>query len=452
MSTRNRGRRRPAPMAGEQTIAAFDSASAMHASLANALRGKPFWHVGQGRAAAFATRVGGRTPWPILRSIYAQIGANEGLPPDQLDRVDLDAVAAYLTGRYPVRRFPAVMVGSSNGALTHLAAAAQIPWLPGTTLIPVSRWHDPHDLDAALDFSRRVAPPLLDRNPDIVLHHMHDQIQDELMVAKMAYFRMKWRRLPPAYETFLRDRLLPEAPVILVEDTSTWTVVRVGRRHVFQPGAQGGVPAETYLARAKTPTPDDTAAEAEWGAEPDLTAALEQWCQSHGHPLVRISYHGPQAPAHAVAETFRSWYRRRGEDDTRLLVPCFILLDPWTTIDVAAVPYWTFFAVQPALAALRDHLDRTAPYHRAHVLLFEHGADSLGIAPPAAWEAALTDHGCPTDFLGLDRRRFPHDISFMARYGPNLSKLSRARSPWSPMGVEEMLNGLSRHGVRVIGR
>jgi hypothetical protein len=228
--------------------------------------------------------------------------------------------------------------------------------------------------------------------------------------------------------------------------------VRVSSRHVFQPGAQGGAPADTYLARPRTPKPDDTAAEAEWGAEPDLTETREQWCQSHGHPLVRITFHGPQAPAHAVAETFRGWYRRRGEDDSRLLVPCFILLDPWTTIDVAAVPYWTFFAVQPALEGLRDHLDRTEPYREAHLMLFQHGADSLGIASPAAWHAALANRGCTTDFLGLDRRRFPHDISFMARYGPKLSKLSRARSPWSPMGLEEMLNDLRRHGIRVTER
>ena len=86
--------RRPRPvrdLAPEETVASFDSASAMHASIAAALRGQSFWHIGQ------------------------------------------------------------------------------IPWLPGTTLLPVSRRHDPEDVEAALEFGRRTAPALLERNPDIVL-------------------------------------------------------------------------------------------------------------------------------------------------------------------------------------------------------------------------------------------------------------------------------------------
>lgn len=66
---------------------------------------------------------------------------------------------------------------------------------------------------------------------------MHDQVQDKLMVARMTYFRTKWRQLPEAYARFLTDCLTPSAPVILVEDVSRWPVVRVGDRHVFQSGA-----------------------------------------------------------------------------------------------------------------------------------------------------------------------------------------------------------------------
>ncbi len=433
-----------------QAVAAFDSASAMHASVAAALRGQSFPHLGQGRLAAHATRIGGRLPWPALRGVYARIGAAEGLRPQQLGTVDLAAVAGWLADQIPARSYPAVLLGSSNGALTHLAGAMQIPWLPGTMLVPVRRTGDPSDVEAAMRFGIDVAPPLLRRNPDIVLHHMHDQGQDELMAAKMAYFRVKWASLPDAYARFLTDRLAPGAPVIVVEDTSTWPVVRVGERHVFQPGAQGGVQPEEYLRRPRTPATDGVAPEAEWGAEPGFGAAVARWCVEHGHPLVTLHYRGPQTPAaHAVAETFRSWYRSRGEADQRLLVPCFVLGDPWLTINTASVPFWTFFSVQPALAALRDHLERTEPYREAHVMLFEHGADSLGIAAPAEWERALADAGVEVDFLGLDRARFPHDISFLARYGPAMRELSPASQLWSPLGVGEALGGLESAGLEV---
>jgi hypothetical protein len=74
----------------------------------------------------------------MLRGIYSRIGASEGINPRRLGDVDLSAVAGAFAERYPKRRYPAVLLGSSNGALTHLAAAMQVPWLPDTVLVPVA--------------------------------------------------------------------------------------------------------------------------------------------------------------------------------------------------------------------------------------------------------------------------------------------------------------------------
>ncbi len=98
-----------------------------------------------------------------------------------------------------VTHYPAVLVGASNGALVHLAAAAGVPWLPQTLLVPVRRpGADPHAPEAALEFGLRFAPALLAANPHVALHQMHDANQDELMVSEMPYFRIKHLRLPPA--------------------------------------------------------------------------------------------------------------------------------------------------------------------------------------------------------------------------------------------------------------
>jgi hypothetical protein len=135
-------------------------------------------------------------PWPVVRQVYTRVGASEAVVPDRLADVDLDAVAGWLTEGYPPRRYPAALVASSNGALAHLAAALQVPWLPGTVLVPVARTGDPHRPVDALRFGERVAARLLAANPHVVLHQMHDPVQDELMVARMAYFRMKCGRCP----------------------------------------------------------------------------------------------------------------------------------------------------------------------------------------------------------------------------------------------------------------
>lgn len=438
---------RTAAIAPSDVVAAFDSATVLHGGLAAALRGEPFPHLDNGTPMAAAVRAAGKLPWSILRHLYTRIGASEGLDPTQLDRVDMDAVAGWLADGYPDRQYPGVLIGSSNGAVAHLAAAMQTPWLPGTVLVPVSRVADPTRPDDALAFGRRHAPRFLDANPGVTLHHMHDHVQDELMVARMTYFRTKWSTLPKAYARFLRERLAPGAPVVLVEDTSSWPVVRVDDRHLFQTGAQGGCDPETYLREPHAPRPDDQAPEAEWGADPGLSAAVETWCAANGHPLIRVSYHGPQTPAHAVATVMRDWYRSRGEAADRLLVPSFIVGDPWRTLATASVPYWTFFSVQPALRALDDHLARSDPYRTVDVLLFQHGADSEGIATPDQWEAVVRRHGAEPRFPALDRRKFPHDIAVNARYDHALRALPRARRHWSPMpardGIEQLLHRLA---------
>lgn len=434
----------------DRSAASFDSATALQASLAAALNGSGFPYLGQSAPAARAVRAAARLPWPLLRRLYSRLGASEGVRPDDLGRVDLAGVAGWLAGRLPRRRQPAVMIGSSNGALVHLAAALQVPWLPGTVLVPVRRTGDPDRPDEALRFGARVAPSLLDRNPDVVLHQMHDQVQDELMVAEMAYFRVKWQRLPEAYGRYLAETLAPGAPVIMIEDGSQWPVVQVGERHLFQAGAQGGLDPAGYLDRPHTPAPDTVAAEAEWGAAPALTESVADWCADHDHPLIRLRYGSPQTPAHPVATIFRSWYRERGEPADRLMVPSFVLGDPWRMINSGSVPYWTFFSVRSALTALDDHLSRTDPYREIAVLPFQHGVWSAGIATPEDWARIGRAHRAEVAFPGLRRSAFPHDIGYLGRYGDALNRLPSATEPWRPLPLRQALAGLRDDPAMII--
>jgi hypothetical protein len=60
---------------------------------------------------------------------------------------------------------------------------------------------------------------VLERNPELELHHMHDPVQDRLMVRRMSYFRLKTLSLSETYRTL---RTIPEryglpAPLTLAE-------------------------------------------------------------------------------------------------------------------------------------------------------------------------------------------------------------------------------------------
>jgi hypothetical protein len=432
----------------EDAVASFDSASAFLASLARALRHEDFPYLGQSRLKVplvYASRV---LPTPLRRRAYALASGREGLSPDDLARVDMEKVAAWVTSRYGERAVPAVFVGSSNGALTHLAAASGVPWLPQTLLVPVRRpGADVDDYRAAADFGIRHAHKLLDPNPGIHLHHMHDANQDALSASQMAYFRIKWQRLPEAYRAFLQRCLSPGAPVIVVRDTSAWPVTRYDDRHVFQAGARGGMSAQEYLDLPGVPAPDDTAPEAEWGFAEALLDAVRAWAEPAGHPVIEIRYDHPQHPAAAVADTMRTWLRSRGYPAERLLVSSFIVHDPWRTLATASVPFWTFFPVQSAADDLRAYLDE-AGYDDIDIMLFSHGVSSRGIAEARTWEQLAHRARRQGRLLGTDPTAFPADFPVFVRYAKQLRALPQADGQFTTMSVEDALRGLAA-GSRV---
>jgi hypothetical protein len=432
--------RRVAP---EDSVAAFDSASAFLTSLALALHHEAFEYLGQSRLKVPLVYASKALPAPLRRRAYAMASGREGVPPDRLGGIDLEQVAMWAAAKYPDRSFPAVLLGSSNGALTHFAAACGIPWLPQTMLVPVRRsGADPEDYRGAAEFGVEHGPRLLDGNPGVQLHHMHDANQDALSASQMAYFRVKWRLLPEAYRRFLEQRLLPGAPIILVRDTSSWPVTRYGNSHVFQVGAQGGMSAEEYLARPDVPSPNDTAPEAEWGFAEPLNEAIRAWAAIAGHPVVEIEYDHPQDPSAAVATTTRSWLRDRGEPAQRLLVSSFIVHDPWRTITTGSVPFWTFFPVCSAAADLAAHLD-TAAYDDIDIMLFSHGVHSQGLADAHAWQQLADRARRHGRLLGTDPSAFPTDFPVFVRYTQALRSLSDAVTPWRPLSVADALTGLT---------
>jgi hypothetical protein len=427
----------------QDAVASFDSASAFLESLARALQQRDFPHLGQSRLKVPLVLASRALPLGLRRRAYSIASGREGVRPHRLGDVDLADAADWVAGHYPERRFPALLLGSSNGALTHLAAHCGVPWLPQTLLVPVRRpKSDPRDISAAMHFGGQHARRLLDANPDIHLHHMHDPNQDWLTLSHMAYFRVKWLRLPEAYGRFLRERLLPGAPVIVVRDRSTWPVSRIGDRHTFQLGAQGGMSPEDYLAAPDAPRPDGEAPEAEWGFSGELLQTVRAWAITHGHPVVEISYGHPQDPSAAVAETTRAWLRSRGETPHRLLVSSFVVHDPWRTITTASVPFWTFFPVRRAAQDLSRYLDHAA-YDDIDVMLFNHGTDSVGLANARTWQQLADRARSRGRLLALDATAFPSDFSIFARYAGALARLPEASRPWSPLPLDQALSGLA---------
>jgi hypothetical protein len=116
-------------------VADFDSASAMVQTAARFLHGQDFPRLGLSpRLAPLAIAVN-YLPKPLRRLVYTHSGAAEAIAPARLSEIRAEEVSQWATGLYPERTYPAIAIGSSNGALVHLCAALGIPWLPQTVLI-----------------------------------------------------------------------------------------------------------------------------------------------------------------------------------------------------------------------------------------------------------------------------------------------------------------------------
>src|SRR5881396_1165942 len=104
-------------VAAPRGIAKFDSAPAMLQALARYLAGSDFPGLGlvPQRLAALG-RLIDTLPDRIREEIYTWSGWWEAISPRRLRDLSAEDVSRWLVAPYPERRFPAVAIGSSNGA------------------------------------------------------------------------------------------------------------------------------------------------------------------------------------------------------------------------------------------------------------------------------------------------------------------------------------------------
>ncbi len=451
-------------------LAQFDSASGLVRALGAYLNGQDFpllgaypsWMEPGWKAVGAAVNA---LPHPLKRQVYIWSGRSGAIAPERLGAVRAEQLAEWAVARYPRKPYPAAMIGSSNGALLHLGAALGIPWLPQTFLIPVRRdGIAPEEPSAELEWGKGPGARLLAANPDLILHHMHDPNQDYLMIQRMSYFRVKYRRLPQGYRRFLTETLAPGATLFVVECALRWPTVQVADRHIFQTGALGGLTPEEYLegssrlaeflkrqgsdpARWEAPRPDGERPEAEWGFEPTLRQDLEQLARDHGYRLIHIVFDHPEDASPLVADFYRAWYRRRKLPANRLLVANFILMEPYWTLRTGSVPFWTVFNAEPSAETLERYLEASEAYDDICLMLFSHGVHSAGLASIERWRKILQRAGQWGAFIGVDEAAYPGDFATFARYRQSLKRTIPARYPLpAPLGLQDLDIFLDRAG------
>jgi hypothetical protein len=447
-------------------IANFDSAAAMLRATARFLHGKDFPALGIGAALGPLTPAVNWLPRRPREIFFSVGGWSEGLSASRIHTVRAEDVAEWMVSLYPRRPYPAIAIGSSGGAMVHLYAALGIPWLPQTYLIAVSQTDvHPDDGRHGMEAARHPARILLEHNPELTLHHMHDPNQDRLMLHLMTYFRVKRRSLGHAYERFINEHLEPGGILLLVECKRRWPTTRLGERHVFQFGALGGATpeeffqgsprVEDYLARYQShlrrwdpPEPNGESAEAEWGFEEALREDVERLAAERGYRVVRVEFDEPEHPSPLVADLYRWWYAQRRLHPKRLLIESFILLEPYWALRVGAVPFWMKFNMEASAEWVEQYVQHAGPFDDIRLILFSHGVECVGLPPIERWRALLAQARRVGAFAGVDDTQYPRDFGVFGRYHTALTRLPARYPIPGPLSFGQLSEFLAQQGER----
>ncbi|MQS06774.1 hypothetical protein [Streptomyces alkaliphilus] len=447
----------------------FDSSANTVRALGSFLHGESHRGMSMGPGSPRLANGLARLPRPVRRRIFAGMGYQQAIPLDRVRDVRIEDLDEWVVQQYGPGPYPAVVIGSTSGAVVHLAAALGAPFLPQTQLVSVrdTATH-PDDPRAALDAIAPLARRVAANNPGIAVYHMHDPGQDRAMLEKMAYLRLKRLELGETYERFIEERLAPGAPVIQVECTRDWRTREVGDRTYFQFGCLGGIPEEEYhdtgeritdfLHTAKSdrdgwepPEPDARRPEAEWGFHPSMAEDIRRVAERSDHPVRRLVFEDPQVPSAFVADFYRSWYRERGLAGNRLLVESYVQWDPLWALKVGAVPFWLRFNMRPSLDALTDYLEESEsagdPWDEIHLNVFSQGLKSPGVVPPKEWRRTIERYARrKAEIIGVDEEVYPVDPGSTMRFQPAFEGIEERQPLPPPLPPEAIDTFLAEHG------
>ncbi|MBN2482824.1 MAG: hypothetical protein JXD21_01320 [Candidatus Omnitrophica bacterium] len=428
----------------KEYIPDFDSTSSMLYSLSYYLKREAEAIGLPPKLPGFIGGILNSLPEKTRQRIYTWVGAMEGIDHHKIAQIEAEEMSRHAVSQYPVKQYPGMMIGSSNGAVVHLCAALDIPWLPQTFLVAIRRDMGPDDLKQDAEWGRPVAEEIHRHNPELIMHQMHDPVQDRLMVSKMGYFRMKRRTLGKTYEHFIKTNLIPGGTLFVCECTYQWEKTRFSDHHFFQVGGLGDVSDREYLQGSdrvgrflkeqgsplkKWDVPETTGRypEAEWGFSPELHEDIIRYAKENGYKVMTIIFDHPEDISAFTADFYRWWYRKNDFVSRRVLIECFALLEPLWSVLTRSVPFWLAFNTSSSMETVKKYIKRHGDFDDIYVFLLSNGVRGIGISRPDQWEEIFNYARHQGIFLGVDEEEFPQDMGAFIRYHHEFKKKIKER-------------------------
>jgi hypothetical protein len=186
------------------------------------------------------------------------------------------------------------------------------------------------------------------------------------------------------------------------------------------------------------PAPDGCFPEAEWGFEPSLRKDIEAFARENGYRIRRIIFNYPQDLSPLVADLYRWWYQQRDIPCDRLFAESFVYLQPWWTLRLGLVPFWTVFNDRTSANRLDRYLEIAPDYDEIYLTLFSNGIRSLGIASIEEWRSIFNRASRHGDFIGVNEQTYTGDLASFTRHYTELKKLEGRYPIPEPLTLDQL--------------
>ncbi len=357
-----------------------------------------------------------------------------GEPPRKLDSFEPLELGGWCVSQYGSRAYQAIVIGSPNGGVAHLASLLHAPFLTSSFGLAIRHpLIDPDDIDAYAASGDRFATALLNRAApgtiEVIDHY--DPLHDRSLVKYVSLLRVKLLTLPQAYRDFIQKSLSPGGKIVLVDCTYPWPQFRVGKGSYFQIGGLGAIAPDDYLRKWGRDLPLEARPESEWGCPPEFAAAVRQFAEEEGIELIEIRY---PHPADYGLLSYRAYLVCAGVREEDVMFDCFDYQNPRTNLQSGIPALWLPFNTEDALSFAGGFLaDRR--FKQIYLALLPSFARSPDTAKLKTWENLLSSHG-EIKLLGIDSHAFPTDTLAPFRYVAEMKRLRQEYRLPTPLELD----------------
>ena len=371
----------------------------------------------------------GYLPQGAARYVMSRFNALSGIDPHQVNNLMVSQlIQTRLEDYHGVRGpFPAIITGAAmGGASAHLSLALGGPFLPQAFVLTLKKGSYRGSTEEYLMRSKDLAIKVSESNPGIITIQHFDPVHDEWVVRYANHLRLKLIDLPSEYKEFIHRNLEPGGAVCILDSRASWLRYQLDERSYLQVGGWGDISPEEFLSGSERigrfcrdvgytkyswaldGYPLETGPESEWGCEPGLSAALEDFCHQEGFRFVRISLPDPFDYSRLAFRTVMQQLSKSGLEPAGVLVESFGQFDATAILRSGLLPVWLIFNTLDNLRylqSIRPQFPPDKPVFFSPLVTFTVTPD---IVSREGWQQAL--EGLAWKNIGARPSHYPADL------------------------------------------